>query len=40
MRGGISQMLWIAIAAGLFVVALFLYVRFRTAKKIERNIAF
>jgi|GEM_PF-5617754 len=33
-------MIWIAIATGLLVIALFLYLRNRTAKKIERNIAF
>jgi hypothetical protein len=33
-------MLWIAIFAGLFVIALFLYFRFRTTKRIENNIAF
>jgi len=41
MKGGISDMLWIAIAASLFLVALFLYFRFRdVAKKIERDIFF
>jgi hypothetical protein len=33
-------MLWIAIASGLFILVLFLYLRFRISKKIEKNIAF
>jgi hypothetical protein len=34
------MMLWIAIATGLLIIALFLYFRFRTGKRIENNIAF
>ena len=40
MKGGINRMLWIAILTGLVIIALFLYFRFRAAKRIERNIAF
>ena len=40
MKGGGSEMLWIVVVTGLFVIALFLYLRFRTSKKIESNIAF
>ena len=40
MKGGINKGFWIAILAGLIVVALFLYFRFRAAKRVERNIAF
>jgi len=41
MKGGVCDMLWIAIAASLILVALFLYFRFRDmAKKIERDLFF
>jgi len=33
-------MLWIAVVGGLLIIAVFLYFRFRTNKRIENNIAF
>ena len=33
-------MLWIAVLAGVVVIVLFLYFRFRASRKIENNIAF
>jgi hypothetical protein len=40
MKGGINTVLWIAVVTGMVIIALFLYLRFRAAKRIERNIAF
>ena len=41
MKGGVSDMRWIAIAASLILVALFLCLRLRNvAKKIEKDIFF
>ena len=39
-KGGIYIVIWIVIAAASVIIALFLYLRFRAAKKIENNIAF
>jgi hypothetical protein len=40
MKGGINKVLWIVAVTGMVIIALFLYLRFRAAKRIERNIAF